>query len=234
VDAGYAPSGAVQVQEIFYRKIEGGAEPGWLSGLFRSHPFSRERMLENQRYISARYGADAARTNLTLDPAPFLQATADLRQSQAGYELYEQARRLEAKGELQAAIDTYQQALAVAPEEALIYTGLGLASIKAQDLISARRYLKRAIGLDSDYYESHLGLGYILLQKDDPAAAVAEFEKSMELLPTSGGGFLLAEGYEKTGQRAKALALYRNVAQADPGGKMGRAAAQRIRVLEGR
>ncbi len=39
--AGYAPQGAVELQEIFYRKIEGGQDPAWLSGLFRSHPFSR-------------------------------------------------------------------------------------------------------------------------------------------------------------------------------------------------
>ena len=45
---------------------------------------------------------------------------------------------------------------------------------------------------------------------------------------------LLAEGYEKTGQPQKALELYRAVAQADPDGKLGRSAAERVRALEGR
>ena len=47
-------------------------------------------------------------------------------------------------------------------------------------------------------------------------------------------GYLLAEGYEKTGQPQKALELYRAVAQADPNGKLGLAAAERVRALEGR
>jgi beta-barrel assembly-enhancing protease len=43
----------------------------------------------------------------------------------------------------------------------------------------------------------------------------------------------LAEGYEKMGQRQKALVLYREVAQADPKGKLGQAAVERVQALEG-
>jgi DNA-binding SARP family transcriptional activator len=56
----------------------------------------------------------------------------------------------------------------------------------------------------------------------------------MRLLPTLQGGYLLAEGYEKTGRRQKALELYRSVAKADPNGQLGKAAAARVRALEGR
>jgi hypothetical protein len=56
----------------------------------------------------------------------------------------------------------------------------------------------------------------------------------MALLPTLQGGYLLAEGYEKTGKPAKAAELYRAVAEADGGGKLGRAAGERLRILEGR
>jgi hypothetical protein len=56
----------------------------------------------------------------------------------------------------------------------------------------------------------------------------------MELLPTLQGGFLLAEGNEKLGRKQKALELFRAVAEADPKGKLGRTAAERMRTLESR
>ena len=234
VRSGYDPSGAVQLQEFFYRKIEGGAEPSWLAGLFRTHPFSLERMLANQDYMRTNFPQALKDPRHELRPEPFLAATAGLRKVQPAYELYEQARRLEAKNDLAAAIETYLQALEAAPDEALIHAGLGLASIKAGDLNPARRYLNKAVQLDGNYYQSHLGLGYVHLQKDDAAAAVRSLERSMELLPTLQGGFLLAEGNEKLGRSQKALELYRAVAEADPRGKLGRAAAERIREMEKR
>lgn len=231
VRSGYDPQGAVQVQEFFFRQLEGGAEPMWLAGLFRTHPFSKERMLANREYIDSSYPRNAG---LALAPDPFREATARLRKVQPGYELYEEARRLEVQDSLAAALETYHRALEAAPNEALIYTGLGLASLKAGDLNPARRYLQKAVQLDGGYYRSHLGLGYVYLQKGENLAAVKAAERSVELLPTLQGGFLLAEGYEKTGRRQQALELYREVAGADPGGRLGRAAAEKVRTLEGR
>ncbi len=231
VRAGYDPQGAVQMQELFYRKLEGGAEPSWVGGLFRTHPFSKERMLENQQYILNNYATANAAAGLTLNAREFQQATASLRQKQRGYDLYDQARRLEAQNQLQAAIDTYQQAVSAAPNEALIYTGLGLASLQAQDVIPARRYLEKAVALDGNYYQSRLGLGFAYLQKGDGAAAVRELEQSMKLLPTVKGGYLLAQGYEQTGQTGKAVELYQALVRADPNGRVGRDAALRLRAL---
>ena len=234
VRSGYDPTGAVQLQEFFYSKMEGGAEPGWLAGLFRTHPFSRDRMLANEDYIRVNFPQALRDPRRELRPKPFLDATAGLRKVQPAYELYEQARRLEAGGDLVGAIETYLRALEIGPSEALIYTGLGLASIKAGDLNPARRYLIKSVQLDGDYYQSHLGLGYVHLQKEDAVAAVQSLERSMELLPTLQGGFLLAEGNEKLGRNQKALELFRAVAEADPKGKLGRTAAERMRTLESR
>lgn len=234
VRAGYDPRGSVQIQELFHRKLEGGAEPSWVGGLFRTHPFSKERMLENQAYIQATYPQATAAAGLTFNVREFQQATASLRQKQKGFELYDQGRRLEARNQLPQAIATYQQALQAAPNEALIYTRLGLAQLKAEDLVPARRNLQRAVELDGNYYESRMGLGFALLQRNENAAAVRELELSMKLLPTLQGGYLLAQGYERTGERQKALTLYRNLAEADRGGKIGQAAAERVRALEGR
>jgi predicted Zn-dependent protease len=233
VQAAYDPQGAVQVQEFFYRQIEGGANPMWLSGIFRTHPFSKERMQANDEYIRTRYAQTLNNPNYVLRPETLQSATARLRQSRKGYELYDEARKLEEAGNLSQAVTVYLQAAAAAPDESLILTGLGMAYLNAEDAGSARLHLMRAVQLDGNYYLSRAGLGYVLLQKGDNPGAVRELEESMKLLPTLQGGYLLAEGYEKTGQPQKALELYRAVAQADPDGKLGRSAAERVQALGG-
>ncbi|WP_172399717.1 M48 family metalloprotease [Geothermobacter hydrogeniphilus] len=234
VKAGYNPLGSVQVQEYFYRQIEGGARPSWLAGLFRSHPFSRDRMRANDAYVRQRYAATLNNPAYRLDVDPFQAAVRNLRTLEPGYRLYDRARLQERKGDLNGAIATYLQAAAKAPDQALILTGLGMAYLKAGDPRSARRHLARAVRLQGDYYRSRLGLGYVLLQQHKTARAVTQLERSMDLYPTAQGGFLLAEGYEKTDRSREALQLYQAVARADARGELGQAAARRAARLAGR
>lgn len=234
VKAGYNPTGSVQVQEYFYRQIEGGAQPSWLAGLFRSHPFSKERMLANEAYIRQHYAQALSSPAYQLAVDPFQVATRKLKQAKTGFDLYDKARQQERKGGLRQAISTYLQAAAKAPDQPLILTGLGMAYLKAEDVGSARRHLSRAVQLQRDYYLPHLGLGYVFLQQKKNARAIAELERSMDLFSTAQGGFLLAEGYEKAGRSREAFKLYQAVAKTDPGSKLGRSAAQRASRLVGR
>jgi predicted Zn-dependent protease len=231
VKAGYDPVGAVQVQDIFYRKLEGGAEPQWLSGLFRTHPFSKERLLANQQYIAAQYPAPGK--DARIGSEPFKQAVAGLQQTREGYALYDQARQQQKQGELGKAIASFLQAATKAPDQALILTGLGMAYLEADNLNSARMNLAKAVRLDGNYYYSRLGLGYCYLQLKEPTKAVAELEKSLNLMPSLEGAYFLAEGYQQDGQRQKAVDLYLEVAKADPQGKLGQAAAARANSLQG-
>lgn len=232
VKAGYNPKGAVQLQDFFYRQMEGGAEPMWLTGLFRTHPFSKERLQDAQAYIQSRYPVQAS-NDLGLKAEPFLQATARVKSTRAGFEAYDRAWDLEAKGDAAGAIAAYLRAAQLAPGESLILTGLGTAYLKAGDFPSARMHLARAVQLDGNYFQSRMGLGYAYLEQGAANQAVPELEASMKLLPTVQGAYLLAEAYEKTGQRQQALELYRAVAQADPSGKLGQAAAARVKALGG-
>jgi len=233
VRSGYNPMGSVQLQEYFYRQVEQGADPSWLTGLFRSHPFSRERMVANRQYVEANYSKQMNDPNGRLGAEPFLAATTRVRELQPGYELYDQARQQERKGDLQGAIATYLQAAAKAPDQPLILSGLGMAYLKAEDQLSARRHLARAVQLDPDYYQSQLGLGYLYLEQKNLPRAQEHLQKSLDLLPTGQGAYLLAETHEKQGDKAKALALYQAVAEADPNGQLGQAAAAKVTALQG-
>lgn len=230
--AGYNPQGAVQLQEYFYRKVEQGAEPMWLAGLFRTHPFSRERMLDLQQYVAERYAAAKDDPRYTYNQQSFARAVTELRRMQQGYALYDQARRLEEQGQLSRAIAVYLQAATAAPDQALILTALGTAYLKADDLVAGQQHLSRAVQLDGQYYRSRMGMGYLLLEQEDYPLAVRELEASMALLPTLQGAYLLAGAYEGNRQTGQAVEMYRAVAQAAPDSRLGKAAAERLQKLE--
>ena len=200
VEAGYDPQGAVQLQEFFAEKVEGQGDSSWLTGLFRTHPFSRERLEANRRYISQNYRGSLGDPSSRLGVKNFSEATASLRETREGYRLYDKAQQLEASGNVTEAIDTYLDAIEAAPDQALIYTGLGLAHLRLEDLLPARRYLLEAVRLQDNYYRSYAALGYVYLKRESPEKAVSYLEKAMELLPTANSAFLLAESYEKTGR----------------------------------
>jgi predicted Zn-dependent protease len=234
VRAGYNPRGSVQLQEFFYRTVEGGAEPMWLTGLFRTHPFSKERMQDLRAYIAERYLLQQNDPRFIFNEQPFQRAIADLKKTSEGYELYDKAREQEAGGDVSGAIATYLQAAVKAPDQALILTRLGMAYLHTGDVRAARPHLVRAVQLDDGYYLSRLGLGMVYLELDDVPGAVGHLEKSMDLLPTDRGGYLLALGYEKQGRTAEAIDLYRQVAKASPDSKVGQAAAQKVAELQSR
>lgn len=229
VRAGYAPQGAVELQEMFFRKIENGQNPDWLSGLFRSHPFSKERLLANRAYVSRTYAGIS--TDYGLDHAVYHQAIDPLEQTRDAYALYDQARKLEEQGEQETAIETYHKAIQQAPEQALLQSSLGMAYLRREDLIPARRYLLKAVQLDSGYYQSQMGLGYIDLKHKQTQQAAEHLEASLKLLPTVQGAFLLAEADEAQGNIARAKELYQAVVQADQSGRLGKAAAARLQRL---
>jgi predicted Zn-dependent protease len=230
--AGYNPQGAVQLQQYFYRKVEHGAEPMWLAGLFRTHPFSKERMLDLQQYVAERYASATGGPDYVFNQQSFARSVTGLRHMQQGYALYDRARKLEEQGQLSRAIAVYLQAATAAPDQALILTALGTAYLKADDLIAGRQHLSRAVQLDGQYYRSRMGLGYLLFEQEDYPLAVRELEASMALLPTLQGAYLLASAYEGNRQIGQAVEMYRAVVKAAPGSRLGNASVERLQELE--
>ncbi len=228
VQSGYAPQGAIELQEIFYQKVDKGRNADWLSGLFRSHPFSVERLEANRNYVASRY---PGKLGYGLDRNSYAQAIAPLMATREAYELYDQARELEAKGQLDVAIETYHQAMQKMPEHGLLLNGLGMAYLRQEDFIPARRYLIKAVNADPNYFQSRMGLGYIYLQNKKPADASEHLKKSLELLPSVQAAYLLGEAEEAQGHLDQARQLYQAVAQADANGKLGQAASIKLKQL---
>lgn len=232
VKAQYSPKGAVELQE-FLAKKSGEGEASWMQGLFRTHPFSRERMRDNQYYIDSKYSWAMNNEVYAAGAGDFQRAMEPLRKTKEAYGDYDKGREKEQAKDLAGAIVLYEQAVHKAPEQGLLQSALGMAYLKNNSHDEAKKCLTKAVQLDADYYESHFGLGYLYLKENNPALAKEHLQKSMKLMPTLGSAFYLAESYEKTGELAKAQALYGQVAAADPGGNLGRSAAARSRALGG-
>ena len=232
VKAQYSPKGAVELQEFLAQK-SGEGESLWIQGLFRTHPFSKERMRDNQYYIDSKYSWAMENEAYASGVGDFQRAMAPLKKTKEAYTDYDKGREKEQAKDLAGAIALYEQAARKAPDQALLQSALGMAHLKNNNHDEATRCLTRAVQLDGDYHESHFGLGYLLLKENNPALAKEHLQKSMKLMPTLGSAFYLAESYEKTGELTKAQTLYAQVASADPGGNLGRTAASRSRALGG-
>ncbi|PLX96477.1 MAG: peptidase M48 [Desulfuromonas sp.] len=227
--SGYSLNGAVELQQLFLRKFESGTNPDWVSGLFRTHPFSRDRLTAIEQRIIGTYGNN--RGGAGLDRNAYRRASGSLDKTVAAYELYDQARKLEQQGDQLAALETYHKAMQQAPDHGLLLSALGMAYLRNEDLVPARRYLIRAVNTDPNYYESRMGLGYIYLQNRESARAVTELDASLKLLPTVQAAYLLGQAEEQEGNFTRAKQLYESVVQADRNGKLGKAAATRLRTL---
>ena len=231
VAAGYDPLGAIELQEVFYLKLDQEQQPDWLNNLFRTHPFSKDRLAANRGYVQAKYPVVISPGAAYRGEEAYLRAIRSLRETEAGYQLYSQAQALEAAGEPNLAIETLLEALRLAPDEAILHTAAGLAYLRQEDLITARRYLSQAVALSSDHYQPYLGLGYVHLKRQNYNEAIRNLQRSQDLLATAQGLFLLAEAYDESGQRDEAIPRYRGVAESDPRGKLGQAARQRLLEL---
>ena len=225
--SGYLPDAVLELLEEYFEQQD-HTDDGSVR-LFRAHPVSPERLEKVRSYIGKYYPVRVSGGG----GKDFLALVEPLQQSAESFRLYNQGRQLERKGQFAQAIAIYHQALQVAPEDALILAGLGLAYLRTEDMVPARRYLLKAVNLQGDYAKTRLGLGYLYLQKWQYAQAVNQLEASLRLLPTVEGAFLLAEAQQNIGQKVKARDLYRIVASVDQEGKLGRLAEQRQIVLDG-
>ena len=231
VAAGYDPRGAIGLQEVFLR-MENQQQEDWLNNLFRTHPFSKERLASNRRYIETRYTGITGSSKSYLGKDAYQKAIRYVLETEPGYQLYSQALTQESSGQSNLAIQTLHEALKFAPQEALIHTAIGLAYLRQEDLLSARRYFRQAIELDSDHYQSQMGLGYVHLKRKEFPSSVRFLKRGVDLLATTQGVYLLGEAFMGTGQLQDAAESFRAVVDADRNGRLGQAAQKRLAELE--
>lgn len=93
------------------------------------------------------------------------------------------AQRMEETGHFQFALEDYQRAAAVAPEDARVHQAVGICASKLENYALAVESFRRAIALDPSNAELHYRLGVSIAHVGDHEAAEKSHEKAVELEP---------------------------------------------------
>jgi predicted Zn-dependent protease len=221
--AGYDPQGAVTLQETFVRLSE-GKEADWLSGLFASHPPSKERVTANRKTAAElpaggdlgvdRYKAAIAKT-MTAKPA---------------YELYDEGRKALGEDKPDLAIVNAEKAIKLFPAEANFYALRGDAKIEQKKYDTAVKDFDDAIQRRDNFFYYYLQRGRLYEELGNDSKAVADLEKSNGLLPTGIAYYTLGDIAAKRGDKAGAIEHYKKVAGSQ--GELAQAAQAELVKLD--
>ena len=221
--AGYDPQGAVELQQTFVRLSE-GRQTNWLSGLFASHPPSRERVEAN------RATAAALPPGGIEGKAEYSRAMGRTMELKPAYDAYDEGRKALAAKDLEKATAQVEKALSLFPGEAHFHALRGDIRLMQDNYDWAVTNYTRAIERRSEFFYYHLQRGIARKELGQQAAAVTDLERSLELLPTAPAHYALGDIAKQRGDMPRAIEHYRVVAKA--GGDYGKLASAELVRLE--
>ncbi len=176
--AGYDPAAAVTLQETFVRLSE-GRSPGWIEGLFASHPPSQSRVEANRQTLAELgAGGEVGRDD-------YLAATRRLFDTEPAYAAFDQASGLLQQGHEEDALTFVNRALSIEPEEPRFYGLRGEILMAQGEYARATEEFDKALIRDDAYFEYYLGRGLANARLNRRDRARADLERSNQLLPTA-------------------------------------------------
>lgn len=221
VRAGYDPKAAVELQETFVR-LAGNKSPGWLAGMFATHPPSQERVDANRRRAA---GLPA---NLFRGEEAYRQKLAFLTQSKPAYAAGDEGRKLLAKEPAQA-LARADQAIRLEPREAMFHALRGDALKKLGRMPEAEQEYSEAIRQNGEYFAHHLNRGLVRQRLGNHAGARVDLEQANRLLPTAAAHYVLGNLAQDAGNPTGAMEHYKLAAGSDSEvGKRAGAALARL------
>ena len=221
--AGYDPQGAVALQETFL-ELSKNRNSDWLSGLFASHPASRERVANNRATAKTLpEGGEFGRDD-------YMRSTASLRAKIPAYEAYTKGREALAKDKFKEARALADQAIGMVPREALFHALSGDIHSAAKEFRLAERAYNNALQRDNGFFYHHLRRGQVRYEQKKFAAARVDLEHSLELLPTAHANYLLGNLDKRAGNMQSAIEHYQAAAQS--GSEVSKQAQTELVLLE--
>ena len=224
--AGYDPAAAVDLQEMFVRLSEGQAE-NWLTGLFASHPPSRERVEKNrERVASMPPGGVRNREE-------YEAAVADLRRAQPAYEALAQGYKALEAGDAAAALRLANRAIALEPRESQFHLLAAKAHAAGRDPRAALGAIEKALARNDHYFDHYLQRGLIRQELGQTDAARQDLALSARLLPTAQANTALGLIALEGGRRDQALHHFALAASTDsPAGQQSLLLLTRLELPE--
>lgn len=159
------------------------------------------------------------------------------------YFQFARARTLELRGDWEAALEAYDQALSLDPLDSSIYSEIALAYASRNDIGSAIDYAERSILIDPDNLDAHRLLSRIyttLLASSDNVSrdmvdqAIEELEHVVRLDPTERDAYLtLGRLYRALEDPERAAEVYRDFLRVEPASEEGAVSLAELQVEAG-
>ena len=221
--AGYDPKGAVSLQETFVRLSE-GQRSDWMSGLFSSHPPSRNRVRAN------RETATALPSTGTLGKDAYARALQKTVDAEPAYDAYDKGRKALSEERLDDALSHAKVALELFPEEPHFHALRGDIRLVADKYAMAVTNYDRAINRNEQFFYYHLQRGLANKELGEVDSARTDLQRSVDLLPTAPAHYALGEIAQASGNQSMAVSHFRAIARS--GGDYGKAANNKLARLE--
>ena len=133
------------------------------------------------------------------------------------YRIFDRALDLGQKGQDNAAIVEWNQALEVDPDSAEAHNNLGVLLTRKGSFDQAMTHFQRATGLKPDYAQAHYNLGGIFSRQGRWDEAIAEWERAIQSNPEfADTRNLLGLALARKGRLDEAIAQWRKAAEAAP------------------
>ena len=220
--AGYDPQAAVELQQLFVRLSEGN-NPGFLQGMFATHPPSQKRVNENQELVN-KIGAGGYRGR-----EAYQKKTAFLRSRQPAYDAFDKARQLAGNDELDKAVAEVNKAIRIEPEEAAFYSLRGQIYKAQNQLNKAAADFDKATSLYPEMFAYQLNNGLNALALNNLTEARESLTRANETVPTSIAFLRLGDIAVRQNRRDDAVSYYSTAAKA--GGDVAAEAQRKLAAL---
>jgi tetratricopeptide (TPR) repeat protein len=124
---------------------------------------------------------------------------------------------LQAEGDLDGAIQNYQEALRINPSMSDTHNNLGVALQAKGYLDPAIREYQAALRINPDYINAHINLGALLYMRGELDAAIDEYRKALLINPDdTDAHYNLGIVFHAKGNPDGAIQVYREVLRKDP------------------
>jgi len=223
VRAGYDPQAAVELQETFV-KLNANRQQDFISGLFASHPPSQERVNRNREKAATLPKGGIRNRDV------YQQRIAQLKRDEPAYEAQGEAIKALNNKDGKLAISHLNKAIKIQPQDGYFYELRGHAWSMLDDNARAEQDFSAAISKNPNYFSHYLARGVLRYENGRKQQALADLDKSHQLLPTPTAAYYLGEQADGSGNSAKAMGYYQQAAQSS--GELGKKAQTRLAVLE--
>ncbi|MDO3721957.1 M48 family metalloprotease [Marinobacter sp. chi1] len=220
--AGYDPTAAVELQQIFF-ELSKGQNPDFIQGLFATHPPSAARVKANQALVN-KVGAGGYRGKDVYD-----RKLATLRKLQPAYDAHDKARKLASEGKTDEALKEINEAIKLAPDEALFYSLRGQIYKGMKKPDQASKDFDKAVSLYPEMFLYRLYNGMNALELNNLDEARENLTQANRVVPTSIGFLRMGDVAARQGNKDEAAGYYRKAAEA--GGDVGNEARQKLEAL---